>query len=201
MQAVTAGGHDLMKSNVEIIQDVIEQVVNQKKIDIWDQYFSQDYISRGAPFVGMGFSVDSSGNKHTINIIAPGSPAEGKLQVGDELLWAEDEHQRWASMGQPPIVSHLVVLPLACRFFRTSGIPAHDLLFLAASPLPVVWLTPARALSSAFTATNRPVSLQAHQHVQQTYQVDIQNVWDQAQDLTGWTLVSERGNQGAALGE
>jgi hypothetical protein len=31
-----------MKSNVEIIQDVIEQVVNQKKIDIWDQYFSQD---------------------------------------------------------------------------------------------------------------------------------------------------------------
>jgi predicted ester cyclase len=86
-----------MKSNVEIIQDIIEQVINQKKIDIWDQYFSQDYISRGAPYVGMGFSADSSGNKHIINIIAPGSPAEGKLQVGDELLWAEDEHQRWAT--------------------------------------------------------------------------------------------------------
>jgi len=91
------GGHDLMKSNVEIIQEIAEQVVNQKKLDIYDQYFSQDYISRGAPYVGMGFSVDSSGNKHIIKFVAPGSPAEGKLQVGDELLWAEDEHQRWAT--------------------------------------------------------------------------------------------------------
>jgi hypothetical protein len=84
--AVTAGGHDLMKSNVEIIQDIVEQVVNQKIIDKWDQYTSQDYISRGALYVGVGFSVDSSGDKHIINIIAPGSPAEGNLQVGDELL-------------------------------------------------------------------------------------------------------------------
>jgi len=95
--AVTAGGHDLMKSNVEIIQDIIEQVVNQKKIDIYDQYFSPDYISRGAPYFGMGFSVDSSGNQHIIKIITPGSPAQGKLQEGDELLSAEDEHQRWAT--------------------------------------------------------------------------------------------------------
>jgi predicted ester cyclase len=95
--AVTAGGHNLMKSNVEIIQDTIEQVVNQKKIDMWDQYFSQDYISRGAPYIGMGYSVDSSGNQHIINFVVPGSPAGGKLQVGDELLWAEDEHQHWAT--------------------------------------------------------------------------------------------------------
>ena len=86
-----------MKSNVEIIQDTIEQVVNQKKIDKWDQYFSQDYISRGAPYIGMGFSRDSSGNKHIINMVLPGSPADGKLQVGDELLWVEDEHQRWVT--------------------------------------------------------------------------------------------------------
>jgi len=95
--AVTAGGHDLMKSNVEIIQDIIEQVVNQKKIDVYDQYFSEDYISRGDPYVGTGLSVDSSGNKHIIKIIAPGGPAEGKLQVGDELLWVEDEHQHCAT--------------------------------------------------------------------------------------------------------
>jgi len=86
-----------MKSNVEIIQDVIEQVVNQKKIDMWDYYFSQDYISRGAPYIGMGFSRDSLGNQHIINMVVPGSPADGKLQVGDELLWVEDEHQRWAT--------------------------------------------------------------------------------------------------------
>ena len=86
-----------MKSNVEIIQDTIEQIVNQKKIDLWDQYFSTDYIARGAPFIGMGFFRESSGNQHIINMIIPGSPADGKLQVGDELLWVEDERQRWAT--------------------------------------------------------------------------------------------------------
>jgi ketosteroid isomerase-like protein len=86
-----------MKSNAEIVRDVLEQVVNQKKIDAWDHYFSPDYIARGAPFIGMGFSRDTSGNKHKIDAISPGSPAEGKLQVGDELLWVEDERQRWAT--------------------------------------------------------------------------------------------------------
>ena len=86
-----------MKSNVEIIQEVIEQVVNQKKIDRWDHYFSPDYIARGAPYIGLGFSIDSSGEKHIFNFIIPGSPADGKLQVGDELLWVADEHQRWAT--------------------------------------------------------------------------------------------------------
>jgi len=86
-----------MKSNAEIIRDVLEQVVNQKKIDAWDLYFSPDYIARGAPFIGMGFSRDTSGKKHTINAISPGSPAEGKLQVGDEVVWVEGERQRWAT--------------------------------------------------------------------------------------------------------
>jgi predicted SnoaL-like aldol condensation-catalyzing enzyme len=30
-------------------------------------------------------------------MVVPGSPADGKLQVGDELLWVEDENQRWAT--------------------------------------------------------------------------------------------------------
>jgi predicted ester cyclase len=86
-----------MKSNVGIIHDVLEQVVNQKRIDVWDNYFSQDYIARGAPFIGMGFSRDSSGERHIINTITPGSPAEGQLEVGDELLWVEDDRQRWST--------------------------------------------------------------------------------------------------------
>ncbi len=89
-----------MKSNIEIIQDTIEQIVNQKKIDKWDQYFSPDYIARGAPFIGMGFSRDTSENKHIINMVFPGSPVEGKLQMGDELIWVEDEHQRWATYDE-----------------------------------------------------------------------------------------------------
>jgi len=89
-----------MKSNVEIIQEIFEQIVNQKKIDQWDQYFSSDYISRGAPFIGMGFSRDSSEEKHIIDMVIPDSPADGKLQVGDELLWVEDEHHRWATFEE-----------------------------------------------------------------------------------------------------
>ncbi len=86
-----------MKSNVEIIHDVLEQVVNQKRIDAWDTYFSQDYIARGAPFIGLGFFRDSSADKHIISGTIPGSPAAGELRVGDELLWVEDEQQRWAT--------------------------------------------------------------------------------------------------------
>ena len=89
-----------MKSNVEIIQDTIEQIVNQKNIDLWDQFFSSEYIARGAPFIGMGFSRDTSENKHVLNFIIPSSPADGKLQAGDELLWIEDEYQRWATYDE-----------------------------------------------------------------------------------------------------
>jgi predicted ester cyclase len=89
-----------MKSNLETIRETIEQIVNQKKIELWDHYFSPDYIARGAPFIGMGFSRDRSENQHIINMIVPGSPAEGKLQVGDELLWVEDEHHRWSTYEQ-----------------------------------------------------------------------------------------------------
>jgi predicted ester cyclase len=86
-----------MKSNLEIIQDTIEQIVNQKKIDMWEHFFSPDYIAHGAPFIGMGFARDTSGKKHVLTFVNPGSPAEGKLQAGDELLWVEDEHQRWST--------------------------------------------------------------------------------------------------------
>jgi len=97
-----------MKSNVEIIREILEQVVNRKNIDAWDEYFSPEYIARGAPFIGVGFYRDSSEGKHVIHAIPRGSPAEGKLEVGDELLWVEDERQRWATYEDIPkgIQSH-----------------------------------------------------------------------------------------------
>jgi len=85
------------KTNTEIIHDVLEQVVNRKRIDAWDQYFSEDYVARGAPFLGLGFGRDTSEGKHIIHFVMPGGPADGKLHAGDELLWVEDEHQRWAT--------------------------------------------------------------------------------------------------------
>jgi len=48
----------------------------------------------------MGLGRDSSGSKHIISAIIPGSPAEGKLRVGDELVWAEDERQRFATYAE-----------------------------------------------------------------------------------------------------
>jgi predicted ester cyclase len=94
------GGYGPMKTNVEIIQETIEQIVNQKKIDLWDTFFSPDYIAHGAPFIGMGFSSDTSGNKHIIDYVFPGSPAEGKLQAGDEIVWVEDGAQRWETFEE-----------------------------------------------------------------------------------------------------
>lgn len=89
-----------MKTNVEIIQETIEQIVNQKKIEKWSQYFGAEYIARGAPFIGMGFDRDTSEKKHIINMVIPGSPVDGKLQVGDELLWVEDEQKRWGTFDE-----------------------------------------------------------------------------------------------------
>lgn len=86
-----------MRPNVEIVREALEQIVNHKRIDAWDEYFSPDYIAREAPFIGLGFFRDSSGDRHIISAIIPGSPAEGELQVGDELLWVEDERQRWST--------------------------------------------------------------------------------------------------------
>ncbi len=86
-----------MKTNIEIIEEILEQVVNQKKIEVYDQYISPEYVSHGNPYIGTGLGVDSSGNQHILQFILPGGPAEGKLQVGDELLWVEDEHRRWAT--------------------------------------------------------------------------------------------------------
>ena len=89
-----------MKSNNEIIQDTIEQIVNQKEIDHWDQFFSPNYIAHGAPFIGMGFSRESSRTNHIVDMIIPGSPADGKLQVGDELLWVEETNRRWVTYDE-----------------------------------------------------------------------------------------------------
>ena len=84
-----------MESNLEIIQDIIEQVINQKRIERWEQALSPDFVSHGAPFIGVGYSTDSTGDQHIIDFVLPGSPAEGVLQVGDELLWVADAYQRW----------------------------------------------------------------------------------------------------------
>lgn len=90
----------MSKTNKEIVQGFFEQVVNEKRMDLWDEYISKDYVSHAAPYVGMGLSARTSGDKLIVSSIAPGGPAEGKLQLGDEIIRVEDEYNLWDTFEQ-----------------------------------------------------------------------------------------------------
>jgi hypothetical protein len=47
----------MSNTNKEIVQGFIEQVVNQKRIDLWDEYISKVYISHTAPYIGMVYQL------------------------------------------------------------------------------------------------------------------------------------------------
>ncbi|MEN8242852.1 MAG: ester cyclase [Chloroflexota bacterium] len=86
-----------MKTNREIIEEVISEVVNQKQLERYPQFVSEEYFSRGDAFIGLGFSAQPESDTLRLQFIAPGSPAEGVLEVGDELLWAAAGEQRWST--------------------------------------------------------------------------------------------------------
>jgi hypothetical protein len=84
----------MTQTNSSILRGYFDEVINQKHLDLLPKYFSEDFIGHGTPYVGMGVRIDdSSGMKVTIEAVNPGSPAEGKLMVGDEILRVVDgEH-------------------------------------------------------------------------------------------------------------
>lgn len=77
--------------NVSILQGYFEEVTNQKRLDLIPKYISEKFKGHGTPYVGMGLmNDDSSGDKLMVMAVAPGSPAEGKLMVGDQIVRARD---------------------------------------------------------------------------------------------------------------
>jgi hypothetical protein len=48
----------------------------------------------------MGLSTHTSSDKITVTSVAPGGPADGKLQIGDEIIRFEDEHNLWDTFDQ-----------------------------------------------------------------------------------------------------
>ena len=48
----------------------------------------------------MGLSTHTSSEKITVTSVAPGSPADGKLRVGDEIIRVEDEYNVWDTFKQ-----------------------------------------------------------------------------------------------------
>ena len=90
----------MSKTNKEIVQGFFNQVINQKRMDLWDEYISKDFVSHAAPYIGMGFTEDSSSGKLLITSIAPGGPTDGNLQVGDEIIRIEDDLNVWDTFEQ-----------------------------------------------------------------------------------------------------
>lgn len=86
----------MTQTNSDILRGYIEEVTNQKQFDRIPKYLSEKYIGHGTPYVGIGVnSDDSSGNKVIIQLVFPGSPAEGKLKTGDEILRVFDGERTW----------------------------------------------------------------------------------------------------------
>ena len=82
--------------NIQIVQKCVEQIMNHKQLDRIYDYYSQGCIFRTPPYVGLGIMYDdSSGESVVINQVAENAPATGKVQVGDVVLRASDEHGTW----------------------------------------------------------------------------------------------------------
>ena len=86
----------MSQTNISILQGYFDEVNNQKRLDLLPKYISNKFIGHGSPYVGMGLMTDdSSGDKIIIQAVYPGSPAEGKLIVGDEIVRARDGERTW----------------------------------------------------------------------------------------------------------
>jgi hypothetical protein len=91
----------MTQTNSDILRGYYEEVDNQKHLDLLPKYLSEKFIGHGTPYVGMGvMSDDTSGNKIIIKIVYPGSPAEGKLMVGDEILRVFDGERTWKTFEE-----------------------------------------------------------------------------------------------------
>ncbi len=81
----------MAQTNSNILRGYFDEVNNQKRLDLIPKYISEKFTGHGSPYVGMGLMTDdTSGDKVIIKAVYPGSPAEGKLMVGDEIMCAQD---------------------------------------------------------------------------------------------------------------
>jgi predicted ester cyclase len=91
----------MSQSNISILQAYFDEVNNQKRLDLIPKYLSEKFKGHGSPYVGMGLmNDDSSGDKIIIREVYPGSPSEGKLMVGDEIVRARDNGRTWNTYNE-----------------------------------------------------------------------------------------------------
>jgi hypothetical protein len=91
----------MAQTNSSILRGFIDEVMNQKHLELIPKYISEKFISHGSPYVGLGVSNDdSSGDKVIIQMVKAGGPADGKLMVGDEILRAVDGERTWKTFEE-----------------------------------------------------------------------------------------------------
>jgi predicted SnoaL-like aldol condensation-catalyzing enzyme len=89
------------KKNKQIVRDFYQKVINEKRVDLIDDFLSDDYVFHSPPYVGLGFVPDvSSGDKFVVISTAPGGPADGKLLPGDEIVQIEDDENSWSTFHE-----------------------------------------------------------------------------------------------------
>ena len=81
----------MSKANVKIVEEYIEQVINRRQFERLTEFCTEDCVLHAPPYVGLGVNFDdTSGEKLILTDVAPNSPADGRLQLGDELVRAQD---------------------------------------------------------------------------------------------------------------
>jgi hypothetical protein len=86
----------MSKTNVQIVEEYVEEVSNRKHFERVFDYCTEDCVIHVAPYVGLGLNFDDrSGDKVILKDIAPNGPSAGNLQVGDELVRVIDGTRTW----------------------------------------------------------------------------------------------------------
>jgi SnoaL-like polyketide cyclase/PDZ domain len=87
--------------NILIIREFLEQIINRKNFDRFNDYFSPSCLVHNTPYVGMGVMLDdSSGDRLVIRQVAAHAPASGKLMPGDVIIAAKDGERTWQGFDQ-----------------------------------------------------------------------------------------------------
>jgi predicted SnoaL-like aldol condensation-catalyzing enzyme len=89
------------RTNKEIALEYYAEVINGKKLDRLDDFYSEALIWHSPTLIGSGLKLDnSSGDKLTIVGTVPGSPADGVLLPGDQIIWVSDGKNTWDTYQQ-----------------------------------------------------------------------------------------------------
>jgi hypothetical protein len=91
----------MTQTNSDILRGLVDEVLNQKRLDLLPKYLSGEYVGHGTPYVGLGIAPGySDGVEFTVQLVHPGGPAEGKLMMGDEILRLSDGERTWETFDE-----------------------------------------------------------------------------------------------------